>query len=61
MRLATLPESRLEQVEKLEQLRVLEQGETILVSLVDEPSRGIDTPDDFAAFEAQFLPRRQAG
>ena len=61
MRLASLPESRLEQVEKLEQLRVLEQGETILVSLVDEPSRGIDTPEDFAAFEAQFMPRRLAG
>ena len=61
MRLASLPESRLEQVEKLEQLRVLEQGETILVALVDEPSRGIDTPEDFAVFDAQFIPRKLAG
>jgi 3-deoxy-manno-octulosonate cytidylyltransferase (CMP-KDO synthetase) len=61
MRLASLPGSRLEQMEKLEQLRVLEQGETILVEIVDEPSRGIDTPEDFAVFSAQFTPRKLAG
>lgn len=57
LRLASLPPGQHEQVEKLEQLRVLEQGETILVSLVDEPTRGIDTPADYAA----FLQRRKAG
>ena len=58
LRLASLARrGRHEQLEKLEQLRVLEQGETILVSLVDEPTRGIDTPADYAA----FLQRRQAG
>ncbi len=57
LRLANLPPGRHEQVEKLEQLRVLEQGETILVSLVDQPTRGIDTPADYAA----FLERRKAG
>jgi len=57
LRLASLPPGRHEQIEKLEQLRVLEQGETILVSLVDEPTRGIDTPADYAA----FLQRRKAG
>jgi len=56
LRLASLPPGRHEQLEKLEQLRVLEQGETILVSLVDEPTQGIDTPADYAA----FLKRRQA-
>ncbi len=57
LRLASLPPGKHEQLEKLEQLRVLEQGETILVSLVDESTRGIDTPADYAA----FLQRRQAG
>jgi 3-deoxy-manno-octulosonate cytidylyltransferase (CMP-KDO synthetase) len=57
LRLASLPPGRHEQLEKLEQLRVLEQGETILVSLVDEPTRGIDTPADYAA----FLQSRRAG
>ena len=57
LRLATLPLGRYEQVEKLEQLRVLEQGETILVSLVEETTRGIDTPADYAA----FVQRHRAG
>lgn len=57
LRLASLPPGRHERVEKLEQLRVLEQGETILVSLVNQPTRGIDTPADYAA----FLRRRKAG
>jgi 3-deoxy-manno-octulosonate cytidylyltransferase (CMP-KDO synthetase) len=44
------PVGRLEQVEKLEQLRVLENGETILVGITSRASRGIDTPEDYAAF-----------
>ena len=55
LRLATLPMGRLEQLEKLEQLRVLEQGEKIMVALVDEPTRGIDTPEDYADFVARRL------
>ena len=39
-----------EQVEKLEQLRVLDAGYTILVGVVDEPTFGIDTPDDYREF-----------
>jgi len=57
MRLATLPPGRLEELEKLEQLRVLENGEKMIVALVDEPTCGIDTPEDYAAFVA----RRRAG
>ncbi len=53
LRLASLPQGLLEQAEKLEQLRVLEQGETILMTLVDEPTRGIDTAEDYAAFVAR--------
>lgn len=61
LRLAALPPSPLERVEKLEQLRVLELGETILVALVEEATRGIDTAEDFAAFAAKFPPRKLAG
>ncbi|WP_409994599.1 MULTISPECIES: 3-deoxy-manno-octulosonate cytidylyltransferase [Pirellulaceae] len=50
LKLATAPPSPLEQLEKLEQLRVLEMGETILVGSIAEPSIGIDTPSDYAAF-----------
>ena len=56
LQLATLPVGRLERLEKLEQLRVLEHGERIMVSIVDEPTRGIDTPEDYA----DFLARRRA-
>jgi 3-deoxy-manno-octulosonate cytidylyltransferase (CMP-KDO synthetase) len=50
LRLATLPPSPLELTEKLEQLRVLEAGHRIAVGFVDEPSVGIDTPDDYRRF-----------
>ncbi len=55
MRLAAMPPSALEQIEKLEQLRVLEAGYEIGVGVVDEPTRGIDTPDDYREFVARFL------
>ena len=45
-----MPPSPLEQIEKLEQLRVLEAGYSILVGVVDEPTFGIDTPEDYRAF-----------
>ena len=48
--LAALPPSPLETTEKLEQLRVLEAGFPIAVGLVDEPSVGVDTPEDYRRF-----------
>lgn len=60
LRLTTLPPSRLEQLEKLEQLRVLEAGETILVGEVAHRSVGIDTPEDYARFVARQCSRRAA-
>ena len=46
-RYAELPISPLEQSEKLEQLRVLQSGERILVVQTDTPpAPGIDTPED---------------
>jgi 3-deoxy-manno-octulosonate cytidylyltransferase (CMP-KDO synthetase) len=50
MQIPKWPVGRLEQVEKLEQLRVLEHGQTILVGITARASRGIDTPEDYAAF-----------
>ena len=50
LRFATLPPSSLEQAEKLEQLRMLQTGGTILVGVVEHASSGIDTPADYAAF-----------
>ncbi len=58
--LAKLPRSPLEQLENLEQLRVLESGQTILVSVVDEPSIGIDTPEDYREFVRRTKPEARA-
>lgn len=55
--LAQLPPSPLERAEKLEQLRVLEAGHAIAVGIVEEPSIGIDTPDDYR----RFVERCRAG
>jgi 3-deoxy-manno-octulosonate cytidylyltransferase (CMP-KDO synthetase) len=54
LELGSLPPSPLEAAEKLEQLRVLEAGYPIAVGFVDEPSVGIDTPDDYRRFVARF-------
>ncbi len=50
LRLALMSPCRLEEIEKLEQLRVLDAGYSILVGVVDEPTFGIDTPEDYRAF-----------
>jgi 3-deoxy-manno-octulosonate cytidylyltransferase (CMP-KDO synthetase) len=54
LKLAAMTPSSLEQVEKLEQLRVLQAGYEILVGVIDEPTFGIDTPEDYAAFVAKW-------
>ena len=46
-----LPPGRYEQIEKLEQLRVLEAGYDIRVGLTDDPTIGVDTPEDAKKFE----------
>ena len=45
-----LPPSRLEEIEKLEQLRALEAGHRIACTVVDSVPEGIDTPESYAAF-----------
>ncbi len=44
------PPSRLEQVEKLEQLRAIEAGKRIVVARVESATPGIDTQEDLDAF-----------
>ena len=54
-RFAALPPGRLERIESLEQLRVLEAGFRIAVALTPEPfPPGVDTPEDLARAEARW-------
>ena len=54
-RFAKMPPGRLERIESLEQLRVLEAGFRIAVALSPEPfPPGVDTPDDLARAEARL-------
>lgn len=45
------PAGRLEQIEKLEQLRVLENGHRIGLGYTNEATIGVDTPEDAHLFE----------
>jgi 3-deoxy-manno-octulosonate cytidylyltransferase (CMP-KDO synthetase) len=59
-RFAAMPAGRLEQVESLEQLRVLEAGHRIAVALAPEEfPPGVDTPDDLARAEARLASTSQ--
>jgi len=46
-----LAPGRLEQIEKLEQLRVLENGYPIAIGVTEDPTIGVDTPEDAKRFE----------
>jgi 3-deoxy-manno-octulosonate cytidylyltransferase (CMP-KDO synthetase) len=70
LKITTLPPHPLEQAEKLEQLRVLGNGGTLRVGVVKAAHRGVDTPEDYAAFvraittstpetQASELPRKK--
>jgi 3-deoxy-manno-octulosonate cytidylyltransferase (CMP-KDO synthetase) len=58
LQLAQLPPHPLEQVEKLEQLRVLALGQRILVGVVEHAGRGVDTVEDYDQFVRTY---RQSG
>ncbi len=47
---ASAPPGALEQIERLEQLRILEMGEVIAAGIVKKAVPGIDTPEDYQAF-----------
>ena len=54
-RFAKMPPGRLERIESLEQLRVLEAGFRIAVALAPEPfPAGVDTPEDLARAEVHL-------
>lgn len=60
MKLARLPATPLAEQERLEQLRVLENGHRIRVAVVDTANPGgIDTPADYAAFVARYRSKNQ--
>ncbi len=52
--LAKTPPCRLEQIEKLEQLRALYLGMKIHVTTTTHAAHGIDTPEDYAAFLRRY-------
>jgi 3-deoxy-manno-octulosonate cytidylyltransferase (CMP-KDO synthetase) len=54
---SSLPPSRLEQIEKLEQLRLLENGISLYVADAPFDTIGVDTEEDLLAAEAQLLQR----
>ena len=45
-----MPPGKLEQIEKLEQLRVLENGYPIAIGVTEDPTIGVDTPEDARKF-----------
>ena len=47
LKFAKMPQTKLEQIEMLEQLRALENGAKIRVVEVTESSIGVDTAEDF--------------
>lgn len=51
LKFAGMPQSRFEELEKLEQLRVLENGYKIRVVETDQTCIGVDTPEDVARVE----------
>jgi len=59
LQLASMRPAPLETVENLEQLRVLQAGHSILLGVVDEPTFGIDTPEDYRAFVAKWRAKTQ--
>ena len=61
LKLGTLPPTPLEKAEKLEQLRVLEQGYAIAVGVIEEPSIGIDTPEDYQRFVERWRKQEERG
>jgi 3-deoxy-manno-octulosonate cytidylyltransferase (CMP-KDO synthetase) len=54
LKITKLPQSMLERIENLEQLRVIENGYKILVGIVEKASDGIDTADQYAEFVKRY-------
>jgi 3-deoxy-manno-octulosonate cytidylyltransferase (CMP-KDO synthetase) len=54
LKITKLPQTLLEKIEKLEQLRAIENGFAILVAKVKHTCDGIDTPDQYAEFVKRY-------
>jgi 3-deoxy-manno-octulosonate cytidylyltransferase (CMP-KDO synthetase) len=54
LEITKLPQTPLEKIEKLEQLRAIENGFSILVGKVKHTCDGIDTPDQYAEFVKRY-------
>ena len=50
LKITSLPQTPLEKIEKLEQLRAIENGFPVQVGKVKHTSDGIDTPSQYAKF-----------
>ena len=62
LRLTELEPTRLERIEKLEQLRALEHGMRIKVGITDFESHGVDTPEDLERVSKIYKrPQEQEG
>jgi 3-deoxy-manno-octulosonate cytidylyltransferase (CMP-KDO synthetase) len=51
---ARLPVGAMEEIERLEQLRVIENGREIAVGITEDPTIGVDTEEDAHKFEAHL-------
>jgi len=60
LKITALPQTPLEKIEKLEQLRAIENGFDILVGKVEHTCDGIDTPQQYAEFVARYRANREA-
>jgi 3-deoxy-manno-octulosonate cytidylyltransferase (CMP-KDO synthetase) len=54
LEITALPQTPLEKIEKLEQLRAIENGYSILVGKVKHTCDGIDTPEQYAEFVKRY-------
>jgi len=54
LKFTTLPQGRLEKSEKLEQLRAIEHGFSIITGKVEHAWEGIDTPEQYAEFAKRY-------
>jgi len=54
LKITALPQTPLEKIEKLEQLRAIENGFDILIGKVKHTCDGIDTPEQYAEFVKRY-------
>jgi 3-deoxy-manno-octulosonate cytidylyltransferase (CMP-KDO synthetase) len=59
LKITALPQTPLEKIEKLEQLRAIENGFDILIGKVQHPCDGIDTPQQYAEFVKRYRKQEQ--